>query len=186
MSTDNMEPQSEVITLTESSSAPSTPTLSPEEAELRAAQERLDQARKKKAEADEQKLIAARTALLQRQAAEEKVLAEQRETQRLIQEKWATIEAEKKAAREAEQRKAEQEKRELENLLAAQELAKQKREAHEKELLRISEEAFRLEQEAKQAEADALRVATPAEEPAPSTLATTPLGFLFGSGSQQQ
>lgn len=152
-----MEPQPEHT----ETNTPPTPALSPEEAELRAAHERLAEAKRQKALADEQKLIAARTALAQRQAAEERALAEQRETQRLIEEKWAAKRKAEEDAREAEQRKAVQEKLDLENLLAAQELAKQKREAHEKEILQLSDEAFALEQAARQAEADALRAPTP-------------------------
>jgi hypothetical protein len=159
-----------------------TDIISAEEAELIAAQARLDQARKKKAEADEQKLMAARTALLQRQAAEEKALAEQRETQRLIEEKWTAKKKVEADTREAEQRKAAQEKLDLDNQLAAQELAKQKREAHEREILRLSDEAFALEQAARQAEADALRASAPTlTEPEISIHSSShPLSKIFG------
>jgi hypothetical protein len=179
-----MELQPEETILSDTQQAPQTQNnaLSPEEAELRSAQERLDQARKKKAEADEQKLIAARTAVLQRQAAEEKALADQREMQRHIEEKWAAKRKAEAEAEEAERRKAAQEKLELENLLAAQELAKQKRDAHDKEVRRLSDEAFALENAARQAEADALRMSAPAEEVKPVTIHSPehPLSRIFG------
>jgi len=166
---------------------PPTPALSPEEAELRAAHERLAEAKKRKALADEQKLLAARTAVLQRQAAEERALAEQRETQRIIEEKWLAKKKAEADAREAEQRKAAQEKLDLENVLAAQELAKQKREAHEKEILRLSDEAFALEQAARQAEGDALRASAPTlPEPEISIHSPShPLSKIFGVKTEE-
>lgn len=125
----------------------------PEEKEIREAKERLSEALKKKAIAEDQKLIAARNALLQRQIEDEQRLADQREFARLAELQGLAKKREREEKEEAERRKAEQEKVELENRLAQEELKKFERDKHEKELLRLSEEAFRIEQEALQAEA---------------------------------
>ena len=57
--------------------------------EVQIAMQRLAEAKARKAIADETRLIAAKTALLDRQAVEERALALQREEQRMIQERWA-------------------------------------------------------------------------------------------------
>ena len=120
--------------------------------------------------------------MLQRQIEDEQRLADQREFARLAELQGLAKKREREEKEEAERRKAEQEKVELENRLAQEELKKFERDKREKELLRLSEEAFRIEQEALQAEAEALRAGAIPDEPKPITLHSPehPLSRVFG------
>src|SRR5713226_2361747 len=123
-----------------------------EELELRQAKERLAEAQKRKAIADEARLIAAKTAVMERQAETERFLAFQHEEQRKKTEKWARITAEKQAAKEVERRADEEAKRQLSAEVERQEAKKREENARQAEITRLSEEAFRLEQETNQVE----------------------------------
>lgn len=153
-----------------------------EELELKLAQERLAEAKRKKALADEMKLAAARAAILQHQADEERALAEQREAQRIIEQNWIEKRKAEQEAKEAEQRKVAQEKLELEKLLATQEEAKRKREDHEKKIQQLEQEALMFEDAAKQAEVEALHMSTPKDETSPMTILMSahPMSRFFG------
>lgn len=157
-------------------------TKTQEELELEIAQERLSEARRKKALAEEQKLQAARAAIAAREAEEIKKRADELAAYNAM---VAEHERRRKAKEDAEQAakaRAAQEKLELEKLLAAQEEAKNRREAHEKKIQALDQEVFMLEMDAKQAEADALHMSAPKTEPEPVTLHTPahPLSKIFG------
>jgi hypothetical protein len=158
------------------------PTAEPLD-EVQIAMQRLSEAKARKAIADEIRLVAAKTALMDRQAAEERALELQREEQRMIQAKWAAKRKAEKDAEEAEQRSAEEGKRRLAAEVERQEARKREENAKQAEITRLSEETFRLEQETKQVEAEVARGISLAQpEPAPVTLndARHPLSKIFG------
>src|SRR6266853_3266880 len=151
--------------------------------EVQIAMQRLAEAKARKATADETRLIVARTALMDRQAAEERALALQREEQRMIQEKWAAKRKAEEDAKQAEQRSAEEAKRPLAAEVERQEAKKREENAKQTEITRLSDEAFRLEQETNQVEAEIARGISLAQpEPTPVTIndARHPLSKIFG------
>jgi len=151
--------------------------------EVQIAMQRLAEAKARKATADETRLIVARTALMDRQAAEERALALQREEQRMIQEKWAAKRKAEEDAKQAEQRSAEEAKRQLAAEVERQEAKKREENAKQTEITRLSDEAFRLEQETNQVEAEIARGISLAQpEPTPVTIndARHPLSKIFG------
>jgi len=165
----------------EQNSSEQTTELTPEQ-EILEIQNRLEAAHKRKAAAEDLKITAARVKILER---EQELLTKQISSAQAREERLEEAKrkmAEVSAAKEVERRAQEAARIALENEMAALELAKQKREAHQKRLKQIADDAFRVEREAAQAFEESLRV-TVAPEPEPEITLhspTHPLSRVFG------
>ena len=160
---------------------------SPEEIELKNAQARLEAAHQKKAQADELKLASARAAILQRESDE---IENRRKSQEAYEAQVAKVLAKRTAEEDAYKaacQAADNERKAMERNLSELEADKQKREAHARRVKHLSEEAHRIEQEAAQATAEALRGELPVEEAEQITLQSEkhPLHFILDAGQER-
>jgi hypothetical protein len=157
-----------------------TEALSPEQ-EMERAQQALAAAKMKLDEASKLKLAKAAQDLAEFHAAEEHRRLLRKLEIESIQKRAAQQEKEAADARIAEQRRIQNEQMALEAKLNLELEEQRKREDLEKETLRLSNEAFRIEKLAEQEASDALRLSTPVVEDTPVTLSDPrhPLSRIF-------
>ena len=159
-------------------------TLSAEELEVREAMAKLAAAKQRRADAEAEKVRAAKVAIEERLASEARKRAEELEKYNAIVAEHERREAEKAVIRANEDRRKAAEKLELERRLNAAEEEQRERAARDKRLKDILDAAHQEEQAAIAAEADAIRAAAvdrPVEPPVTLNSAAHPLSFIFGN-----
>jgi hypothetical protein len=135
------------------------------EQELALAQQRLAEARKRIDLLEEARLQKLRQDIADAAAADERRRFLEAEERRLIEQRWLEKRRTEDVAAERERRAKEAAKRELEQSLAREEEEQRQRNEHEREIERLANEAFAVEQEAKRREAE-LYASTPVNQEA--------------------
>lgn len=131
--------------------------LSPEELEVRLAQERLGEARKKLGEAKAAELKKAQEAQLQRKLAEQAVLVEAERKRKEVEDRWADKRREEAEAQERARQAQKAEDLRLEAEVSRLEEAARQSAKQQAEVSRLEQEAFQAEREAERIAAELVR-----------------------------
>jgi hypothetical protein len=158
--------------------------LSPEE-ELALAQERVAEAKRKLDALEQLRIQRLRQELADKAADEERRRFQQAEEQKLIEQRWLEKKRCEDEQCEAERRAKEAAQRELEHALAQAQEEQHQRQQHEKEIQRLADEAYLLEQEAKRREAELYANTPVVEAAADSVPATSGRDLLFARLTKQ-
>ncbi len=160
-----------------------TKQLTPEQIALEQARAQLEAARKRAEEAEQVRLAAVRAEIAEREAAAVRAEAEERQKFELQQEKIRQKrEAERQERERIAREKAAEDMRLAQQQSALEESIRQRRE-QQALIDKLSQEAWQLEQQARQAEADAIRIKsqvnTVPDKPQSVTSESHPLGRVL-------